>query len=119
VAAASPAATAATAVSPVRITNVQLSPTDTTITVQNVSSTAVDLIGWKLQVGSATVTLPSGARAGPNESVTIHTGTGTSAGQDIYLGQDAATLVGGLRPGATIALIDVQGTSVAQFMLPG
>ena len=42
-----------------------------------------------------------------------------SAGQDIYLGQDAATLVGGLRPGATIALIDVQGTSVAQFMLPG
>jgi hypothetical protein len=79
----------------------------------------VDLTGWKLQVGSATVTLPSSARAAPNESVTIHTGAGTSAGQDIYLGQDAATLVGGLRPGATIALIDVQGTSVAQFTLPG
>jgi len=105
--------------SPVRITNVQLSPTDTTITVQNVSNAAVDLTGWKLQLGTATVALPSGARAAPNESVTIHTGAGGSVGQDIYLGQDTATLVGGLRPGATIALIDAQGTSVAQFMLPG
>ena len=111
--------TAATAASPVRITSVQLSPTDTTITVQNVSNAAVGLTGWKLQVGSATVALPSGARAAPNEAVMIHTAAGTSAGQDIYLGQDAATLVVGLRPGATLALIDAQGTSVAQFMLPG
>jgi hypothetical protein len=117
--AAAPAVTAATAASPVRITSVQLSPTDTTITVQNVSNAAVDLTGWKLQVGSATAALPSGARVAPNASVVIHTGAGTSAGQEIYLGQDAATLVGGLRPGATLALIDAQGTSVAQFTLPG
>jgi len=77
------------------------------------------MAGWKLQVGSVSVALPSGARAAPNDSVTIHTGAGTSSGQDIYLGQDAAPLVGGLRPGATLALIDAQGTSVAQFTLPG
>ena len=119
VAAASPAVTAATAASPVRITNVQLSPTDTTITIQNTGNAAVDMAGWKLQVGSATVALPSGARAAPNESVTIHTVAGASAGRDIYLGQEAAALVGGLRPGASLSLLDAQGTAVAQFVLPG
>jgi Lamin Tail Domain len=119
VAAASPAVTAATAASPVRITNVQLSPTDTTITLQNTSNAAVDMAGWKLQVGSATAALPSGARVAPNESVTIHAGAGTSGGSDIYLGQDAAPLVAGLRPGATLSLLDAQGNPVAQFTLPG
>lgn len=118
VAAASPVATAASTASPVRITNVQVNPTDTTITIQNSGSTAVDMAGWKLQAGSATVALPSGARAAPNDSVTVHAGTGTSTGRDIYLGQEATTLAGGLRPGASLRLLDAQGTVITQFALP-
>ena len=89
------------------------------ITIQNSGNAAVDMAGWNLQVGSATVALPSGARAAPNDSDSIHAGAGTSAGRDIYLGQEAATLAGGLRPGATLSLLDAQGTTVAQFTLPG
>lgn len=85
--AVAPAVTSVTAASPARITSVQLCPTDTTIAVQNVSSSAVDLTGWKLQVGSVAVALPSIARVDPDEAVTIHTGAGTSAGQDIISGK--------------------------------
>jgi hypothetical protein len=119
VAAASPAAATAVAASPLRITAVQLSPTDSLITVQNTSGAAVSLSGWKLQVGTASATLPSAAQVAPNDSLTIHTASGTSAGKDVYLGQDAATLLTGLRPGAKVALLDAQGASVTEFTLPG
>jgi hypothetical protein len=116
---ASPAAATASAASPVRITAAQVTPSDVTVTLQNSSGSAVDLTGWKLRAGSATVTLPSGARVPPNDTVTLHTASGTSSGRDVYLGQDALTLVPELRPGASISLVDGQGNSVADFRLPG
>ena len=112
-------AAAATVATGVRITDARLDPSDVTITVQNVSGTAVDLTGWRLRVGSATAALPSSARVGPDESVTIHTAPGATTARDIYLGQEASALVGGLRPGATVALVDPQGTAAAEFVLPG
>jgi hypothetical protein len=118
-AAASPAVATAGAASPVRITGAQLSPTDTTLSVQNTGSTPLDLAGWRLSVGQASATLPSGARIAPGETVTIHTAAGTSSARDIYLGQEAAALMSGLRPGATIALVNGQGQQVGQFTLPG
>ena len=116
-AAASPAA-AIVAASPVRITAAQLSPTDTTITVQNAGNAVVDMTGWQLRVGGAAVTLPSNSRVAPGESITIHTASGTNSGTDVYLGSDAATLASGLQPGATVALVDAQGTVVSEFVLP-
>ena len=115
---ASPAAAVAAA-SPVRITGARLDLSDTTVTVQNVTSSAVDLAGWRLRVGAATAALPSGSRVGPNEVITIHTAAGTSTAQEIYLGQEATALIGGMRPGARVALVDAQGTVVGEFTLPG
>ena len=113
-----PAAGTATAASPVRITAAQIGPTDSTITVQNTSGSAVDMSGWRLRVGSATATLPANSRVAANDTATIHTASGTSSGKDIYLGQDATALLAGLQPGATVALLNAQGTSVAEFTLP-
>ena len=118
VAGASPAAGTATAASPVRITGAQISPTDTTITLQNTSASAVDLAGWRLRVGSATATIPANSRVGPNDTATIHTASGTNAGRDIYLGQEAAGLISGLQPGASVALVNGQGVVAAEFTLP-
>jgi hypothetical protein len=102
-----------------QITAVAVSSADVAITIQNSSGSPVDLSGWKLRAGSATATLPSGARVPANDSVTIHTSAGTSTGRDIYLGQDAAALLPELRPGATLALLDAQGNTVTEFRLPG
>ena len=117
-AAASPAAATAAAASPVRITAAQITPTDTTVTVQNAGTAAVSMAGWKLRVGTATATLPGNASVAPNDTVTIHTASGTSAGKDIYLGQEASALLSGLQPGATVALVDAQGATVNEFVLP-
>ena len=127
-AAASPAATAAAAAaspiatalasSPVRITGGQLSPTDTTIRVENAGTAAVDMSGWRLRVGTATATMPANTRVAPGQTITIHTASGTSGGQDVYLGAEAAALLSGLQPGASVQLVDAQGTVVSEFAVP-
>jgi len=117
-AAASPAAATAAAASPVRITAAQVTATDSTITVQNSSAAAVNMAGWKVRVGTATANLPGNASVAPNDTATIHTASGTSAGKDIYLGQEASALLSGLQPGATVALVDAQGATVSEFVLP-
>jgi hypothetical protein len=74
--------------------------------------------GWRLRVGTATAALPGNARAAPGEVVTIHTASGTSTARDIYLGQEAASLISGLQPGATVALLDAQNQTVTEFVIP-
>ena len=118
-AAASPLAGTAVAAAPVRITNVQVQPTDTTITLQNTGSTAVDLGGWRLQVGTNTATLPPNTRVVPGGTITVHTAGGTNTGNDVYLGQPAAALITGLQTSSRIALVDDRGTVVNEFSLPG
>jgi len=116
---ASPAAATLTAASPLRITGGQVTPSDVTITLQNASSSAVDLANWRLRAGTATATLPSGARVPPNDTITIHTAAGASSGRDVYLGQDALSLLPELRPGGSVSLLDAQGNVVTDFRLPG
>src|SRR2546421_9141888 len=96
-AAASPAAATAVAASPVRITGAQVTPSDATVTVQNSGTAAADLSGWKLWVGTVTATLPGNTNVPPGDTVTIHTASGTSAGKDVYLGQDATALMSALQ----------------------
>jgi len=76
------------------------------------------MAGWKVRVGTATANLPGNASVAPNDTATIHTASGTSAGKDIYLGQEASALLSGLQPGATVALVDAQGATVSEFVLP-
>ena len=116
---ASPVATAAAGASPIRITDARLGASDVTISLQNASSTAVDLTGWRLRVGSATAALPSGARVAPNESVTLHSAAGTNTARDIYLGQESSALMQGVVPGASVELVDQQGNTAASFRIPG
>ena len=145
---ASPAAVPAvpsvspSAASPVQISGVRVTPSDATIALQNVSGATIgtppiDLGGWKLEVGSTSVTLQAGVQVAPGQQVIVHTGpapgaspspfTGTqvpAAGQnppvvrDVYLGPQADVLRQALRPGAHVVLVDPRGVNVSQFDLP-
>ncbi len=48
----------------------------------------------------------------------LHTGSGTSTGSDIYLGQDFAVIATAVQPGAAIDLRDANGGTVAQTTIP-
>jgi hypothetical protein len=85
---------------------------------RNTSSSAVSLSGWRLQVGTASVTLPSSASVGPGQTATIHLAAGTNTATDIYLGDEARTLLSGLQPGARVALVNPQGQAVSEFSIP-
>jgi hypothetical protein len=114
VAAASPAAASV----PVQISGLQLSPTDPTLTLRNTGSSPVDLTGWRLEVGSTMVSLPSSAQIGAGGSLTVHLTTGTSSSTDIYLGQVGSALIGSLQPGAKVALTNPQGGVVSEYTVP-
>jgi len=64
------------------------------------------------------VTLPGELRISPNETLTLHTASGTSAGRDLYLGRVATPLFHDLLPGVSIALLDASNNVMAEFTLP-
>lgn len=88
------------------------------ISLQNPTPLSIDVSGWRIRVGTQTVSLPSNARLGPNEVVTIHFGEGTSRDNDIFLGPQAQQMTTALRPGARITLENPQGQTVTEFALP-
>jgi hypothetical protein len=88
------------------------------ISLQNPTPLSIDMSNWKLRIGSQTVSLPSNARVGPNEVVTIHFGEGTSTGNDIFLGPQSQQMTAALRPGARVMLENPQGQTVTEFALP-
>ncbi len=91
---------------------------DSTVTVENDSTTATDVSGWALVIGDVSMRLPGNARVAPGGRLVLHIGSGTSAGQDVYLGQDVAALISAVRPGAVVALRDENGNAVAQTTIP-
>jgi hypothetical protein len=116
--AAAAAAGTAIAAAPVQLVEVRFGVPDTTLTLRNTSQTPVDLAGWKLRAGDASVTLPTAAQIAPGGTVTIHTASGASTAGEVYLGQEAATLVTNLRSGTRVALVNDQGATVAEMTLP-
>lgn len=116
---AAPAAATVAATSPVRIVDARLNPTGPALTVENAGQQEIDLAGWRLRVGEQTLDVPSNARMGPGETLTLHLGPGTTAGRDVFLGAEATALATGLQPGARIELQNNRGEVVAEIALPG
>jgi hypothetical protein len=114
-----PAAATAAAASPIQIVGTQLDPLDPKLQVRNTGTTAIDISGWGIQVGTANILLPPNVMIAPGDTLTLHLSAGTSAGNDVYLGQPVTTLVSSLQPGARVSLVDNQGRSVTTFVLPG
>jgi hypothetical protein len=117
---------------------VQVFPQDALVVLQNTGGpnqpTTIDVQGYRLQVGSVTVTLPSakvapgqnlGIHAGPAPNVTPSPGTAVSpvpANQpnaEMYLGPAGAALRDALKPGAAVQLIDPKGIILSQFTISG
>jgi len=88
------------------------------MTLENDGATAVDLSGWSLVVGTVSMQLPANARVEPGSQLVLHTGSGTSTGQDVYLSQNVATLASAVQPGASIALRDTNGITITQTTIP-
>jgi hypothetical protein len=118
-AAASPAAATAAAAAPLRISGVNLNPTDPTLQMLHTGTTALDLTGYRVRAGSATAAMPANSRVEPGQTFNVHLGSGTSSGSDIYLGQEGAALLSGLQPGAQVAVLNPQGGVVTEFTVPG
>ena len=128
--------------SPVQIADVEVGPNDAFILLQNVGAggssrtASVSLAGWKLEVGSTTVTLPTSLSIAPGSSLAIHTGPAASSAspapspaaspvsvpspgprQDLELEQGQA-LRDALQPGARVFLVDDRNTIVSQGVVP-
>ena len=131
-----------TLASPIQIGDVEVGPNDAFVLLQNVGAggssrtASVSLDGWKLEVGSTTVTLPSSLSLAPGASLAVHTGPASSlAGaapspaaspvsvpspgprQDLTLEQGQA-LRAALQPGARVFLVDDRNTIVSQGVVP-
>ena len=115
---ASPSVAASANATALRIVSVQPGAPDSTITVENDGGTADDLSGWSLTVGRVSMQLPANTRIEPGSRLVLHTGSGASTGQDVYLGLDPAALASAIQPGAVVALRGASGDVVTQMTMP-
>ena len=111
------AAGTAAAQLPLQITCFQLAPMPQ-MTVRNTGTAAVDMSGWAVRSGTASVSMPANARIAAGQTATVHFMPGTGTANDIYLGADVTPLIAALRPGATIELVNGQGQVMGRFQLP-
>ena len=127
------------ALGPIQIAMVQVFPQDALIVLHNAGGpnqpTTIDLQDYKLQVGTVSVTLPSGARIATGQNLAIHAGPqpgatpspGTAASSvpaslpnpEVYLGSAGAPLREALKPGSAVQLLEPKGIIVSQFTIPG
>jgi hypothetical protein len=121
---ASPGAAALASPSPavpiarVQITDASLGDATPWISLKNTTGDPIILTGWKLQVGSATATIPGNAIAQPGETVTMHVKTGLSSERDIYLGAEGEALAKAGAPGTPVKLSDPEGQVVSETTVP-
>ena len=113
-----PVAATASASAPVHILGVQSTSTDASISLQNTSSSNVDLGGWQLKVGTSTVTLPAGLTVPAGQTVALHTSSGTSTATEVYLGSTASSIAPLLKPGAQVVLENPSGAPTTAFTIP-
>jgi hypothetical protein len=130
------------AASPIQIADIQLLPNEAVIRLQHTgagaASAPISLNGWKLQVGSASVDLPSDLTLAPRQTVAIHTGSrptgspaaaaspapsasstpGSVGGVDVYLGTPGESVRAAMQPGAQVQLIDNRNVVVSPATVP-
>ena len=117
--AAQSAAATATTAAPLMVTDVKLDRADSTITLHNQGSQAIDLGNTQVRVGSSTATLPANVRVMPGQQITLHTASGTSASNQVFLGDvGGGNLVSALQPGARVEVVGSNGTTLVQFTIP-
>jgi hypothetical protein len=102
----------------VQIANATVTPADTTVTLLNPSSQPLSLSAWTLMVGTTSVPLPSSATIPANQSLTLHSATGTNSNSDVYLGGTVPNLSAILQPGTRVSLENPSGSPVTAFTVP-
>jgi hypothetical protein len=117
--AAQAASQTASAASPITLEDARFDLSDSTLTLRNQSSQAIDLSNHQIRVGTTSVPMPANARVQAGGTLTIHTASGTGDASNVYLGDEARALITSLRPGATVALIRDDGQRTAEFTIPG
>lgn len=115
---AAPIAATAVANPPVRILGAQSTSSEATISLQNTSASSLDLSGWTLRVGSASVQLPSGLSVPAGQAVVLHTGSGTSTASDVYLGSLGSSIAAQVKPGAQVVLQNPGSGASTAFTIP-
>lgn len=92
--------------SPVHVTAVNVSATDTTVAVQNSSTSRTDLGGWTLVMGPAfAIRLPDGINLDPGQTVTFHFSLGATTPTDFYVGYGSNLASNNLSPGTHVVLV--------------
>ena len=83
---------------------------DEYIVFTNTGSRSLDVSGWTVSDASShTYTIPSDTTIGAGETLTLHTGEGTDAGNDLYWGSGSAIWNNG---GDTITVTNAQDEQV-------
>jgi hypothetical protein len=94
------------AASPVEITGVKLSPTDTTVTIRNTSGAFPDLNGWLVVGPRLAFPLPRNLMILPGTSLNVHFGPGIDTSTDVYLGTGAQQMAQHLATGDPMGLMN-------------
>jgi archaellum component FlaF (FlaF/FlaG flagellin family) len=107
------------AASPVQIVDVKVSQDDTTVTLRNSGSSAMNVSQWILSIGTFPLLLPVSThlQIDPNESVTLHLTRGDDTDEDVYLGQAPDALINSMQPGTSLVLLNRQAEVASIYRL--
>jgi hypothetical protein len=102
--------------STVHITGVNITPSDSTVVVQNSGSSPVSLQGWTMFFGpNIPITLPPIMLAA-GQTRTIHVAAGTTTDSDVFLGvPSVGAIATTMTPGQRVVLVDSNDQVVAFF----
>jgi hypothetical protein len=102
--------------SPLHITGVNITASDSTVVVQNSGSSAVNLQGWTLFFGpNIPITLPPIMLA-PGQTRTLHVAAGTTTDTDVYLNvPSVGAIATTMTPGQRVVLVDPNDQVAAVF----
>jgi hypothetical protein len=105
------------AVSPVRITDVDINPNNTTVTIHNSGSAAVNLDGWTLLLGPSISIALREIRFDPGQTRTLNLSTGTDTPDNVYLDTSSGGVAITFAPGQRAVLV-APGDQVASVFRP-
>jgi hypothetical protein len=106
------------ALSPVQITDVDVDPSNTTVTVRNSGSAAVNLEGWTLLLGPSIAIALRDIPLEPGQTRTLNLSSGTDTADNVFLGTaSSGAIATTFAPGQRAVLIG-PNDQVASILLP-